>query len=140
MSAAHPSSAELIAEYNELPTSEDRLEWLVARTPLRPPLQDDELDDSLLVPECVSRLWFIAQQDGTLCSFRVRSDSKVVQGVSAFVCDLYNGLSARDILLNGSAPLVELKLEALLSFNRRRTVQRIWSMIQIYAQREDVAP
>ncbi len=124
---------DLIAEYDELSTAEDRLEWLVARTPLLAPLGDDELDDRLLVPECISRLWFLPTAENGRCHFRTRSDSAVVHSVAAFIGDLYSNRSAEDILNDGVAPLRGLKLEQLLSFNRRRTVERLWTMIHDFA-------
>ena len=123
----------LLSEFQSCSTSEERLEWLVSRQPNHPPLAQGDLNDELLVPECISRLWFRAEQQGGQYIFRVRSDSKVVQSIAAFICDLYSDLSSDEIITAGAAGLRALKLEELLSFNRRRTIERLWSMIHAAA-------
>ena len=123
----------LLSEFQSCSTSEERLEWLVARQPNHPPLAQDELKDELLVPECISRLWFRAEQHRGRYIFRVRSDSKVVQSIAAFICDLYSDRSPDEILTTGAAGLRALKLEELLSLNRRRTIERLWTMIHAAA-------
>ena len=123
------SAQELLSEFQTLPTSEERLEWLVSRQPNHAPLAPEELRDDLLVPECISKLWFRAEQREGVYIFRVHSESKVVQSVAAFICDLYSDLSAEEIVAAGITGLRALKLEELLSFNRRRTIERVWTKI-----------
>lgn len=120
---------ELIGDFQTLSTAEERLEWIVERQTNHPCLTPDELRDELLVPECISRLWFLAERQEERCVFRVRSDSKVVQAVAAFICDLYSDRTPAEIIDMGANGLRALKLEELLSFNRRRTIERLWTMI-----------
>ena len=124
----------LSAEYLSLSGAEERLEWLMERTPEQPFLSMEERRDDVKVPGCLSGLWIIGRVDQGRCVYRAASDSSMVAGVAAFVCDLYSGKTPQEILALGAEPATALKIENLLSMTRKRAVASVVSYILSFAR------
>lgn len=117
-----PVHQELINELLSLNTAEDRLSWLMERTPLHSSLTTEDRIDARKVPGCLSGLWLKAETRDNRCFFSAFSESDLVHGVVSYLCDLYSTRSPIEILELGSSLAVSLKLEGLLSTTRRRAV------------------
>ena len=123
----------LLADWNSLSTAEQRLEWLVER-PTDSIISEANISDELLIRECVSKLWLEASILDGRCQFRCRSQSQVVQGVVAFLCDFYNGLTAREIIELDKKSITTLGIEALLGITRKMAVARVVNRIEEFAK------
>jgi cysteine desulfuration protein SufE len=113
----------LRADYALLECAEDKLSWLMERCPLH-----GEVDPLLCTPErrvagCLSGLWLDSEIVSDRLLFRAKSESSLVQGVVSFLCDLYSGRSAEEILRMGRSMSDELQLERLLTLTRRRAIE-----------------
>ncbi len=113
---------ELMEELLALETPEDRLSWLMERTPLHAPLPPDERDPSRKVPGCLSGLWLKGEVREGLCYFSAFSESDLVHGVTSFVCDLYSARTPTVIIAVGDSLIQEVKLDGLLSTTRKRAL------------------
>jgi sulfur transfer protein SufE len=55
--------------------------------------------------------------------YQAKSESALVQGVVSFLCDLYNGRTAEEVIAAGRSLADELQLQGLLTITRRRAVE-----------------
>jgi sulfur transfer protein SufE len=131
---------DLVDELLALPTPEDRLSWLMERTPLHPPLSDDDLVPSRKVPGCLSGLWLKAENSAGLCCFSAHSESGLVNGMASFVCDLYSSRTAEEIRALGGSLVDNLGLDGLLSMTRKRALSSTLAFIAHYAAQRECLP
>lgn len=113
---------ELIEEYRSLDTAEDRLAWLMERPSAHTDLSAEDMTSEKRVPGCLSGLWLKGSIEGGMCSFHARSESPMVQGVVAFLCELLSGIQTCEVLALTTPISGELNLEGLLSTTRKRAV------------------
>lgn len=124
-----PQLAALIEEYLALESAEDKLTWLMERTPMHSPVPPAERTPERRIPGCLSGLWLDAQMEVENCFFSCASESEVVQGIGSLLCDLYSNRPMSEILQIGPAFAAELKLDGLLTSTRRRAVSSIIGFI-----------
>lgn len=124
-----PRYAALVEEYLALESAEDKLTWLMERTPMHDPVPVGDRTPERRVPGCLSGLWLGAQMRAESYRFSCTSESEVVQGIGSFLCDLYSERSAAEIQRIGPAFATELKLDGLLTLTRRRAVSSIVGFI-----------
>ena len=118
-----------------LETSEDRLSWLMERTPLHAKIPASNLDPARKVPGCLSGLWLAGEVRDGLCFFAAHSDSQLVHGVTSFVCDLYSSRSPQEIVQLGARLADLLRLNGLLSMTRKRALSSTIAFITSNAAR-----
>lgn len=126
---------ELLGEYRELASAEDRITWLVERTPLHDAISDTEATPEKRVPGCASGLWLEVSYDGSVCFFKARSDSAVIQGIASYLCDLHSKMEASTLLNIDDQLVASLGLERLLSATRRRAIAVLVNFIQTSARK-----
>mgnify|MGYP000331839483 CR=1 FL=1 len=122
----------LIEEFNGYPTAEEKLEWIVTRKADAGVLPDAYCIESARIQGCLSQLWLRGSIESDSCLFQCRSDSNVVQGIMAFICDLYCGLTPEEVLTLGK---VNIGIETMISINRRQSVAAVFNYIQMFAQK-----
>lgn len=125
-----PSHRELVDELLALDTAEDRLSWLMERPPLHKPIPQDDRVEEKKVPGCLSGLWLHAEMVESTCFFSAYSDSDLVHGVVSFLCDLYSDRDCSEVLEVGDLLARSLRIEGLLSTNRKRAVSSALSFFQ----------
>jgi cysteine desulfuration protein SufE len=130
-----PYHRELAEELLALTSPEERLSWLMERTPLHAPIPESELSPACKVPGCLSGLWLTASVTDGLCYFAAHSDSQLVRGVTSFICDLYSSRSAEEIMRLGNSLSDMLKLDGLLSMTRKRALSSTVAFITNSAAR-----
>ncbi len=128
-----PSQQRIVSELLTIATAEEKLEFLIDRTPLLPPLSKEEIAASDKVPGCPSGLWLLGKASDEGCVFRAHSDSTVVAGVAGILCDLYSARSAQEIVSLPDAFVRQLGIEQLLSMNRRQAVRHIVEFVRSFA-------
>lgn len=128
----------LVEEYYALLSAEDRLTWLMERSPLHSPVRPEARLPERKVPGCLSGLWLDGGIEARGCQFRAFSESDMVQGIVSFICDLYSARPPEEVLEIGSQITEGLGLERLLSTTRRRAVSSTLSYI-LHTAREAVS-
>ncbi len=114
--------------------AQDRLAALVARGRQQRPLPADWKRDEFLVPGCASRLWLVPEAAGGLCFFRCDSDSAVVKGLAALLCEYFNGHGPADILADDADLLAMLNVSGQLPQNRRDGLGRLVERMRQFAR------
>lgn len=129
----------LLSTYRALPTGEQRLEWLIERTPEHGRLPVEDAAEQYRIRECVSPLWLRPARAEGRCYFTCRGSSRVVEGVASFICDLLSGLTPEEVLEAVPEAVSPLRLDQLLSVSRRMAVERVVRTIEQFARSELVS-
>ena len=120
----------LIADFQSLPTAEDRLNWLLERAPEKRHLDTDERRSCDLVRGCLSRLWLRSFILNGRFHFRCKAESAVLEGVVSFLCDIWSDSSVEELQ---AADPAFLGISSLLSPNRRHAVMRSLDFMKGFA-------
>jgi len=108
---------QLIARLAIIEDPQERLAALMSRAKKWPvPAQ---MDDSLLVPGCQSRVWLQCAVEESVCRFRMECDAPMVKGLVALMCELYDGAPAAEVAA------VEPEWVEKLGFHRMITPTRL---------------
>ena len=135
-----PAQQRVVNELLALDTPEEKLEFLLERIRLFAPLRNEEIAECDKVPGCLSGLWLVGSVTDGNCVFRAHSDSSVVAGVAGLLCDLYSARSAEEIVALPESFSSQLRIEQLLSMNRRQAVRRIVEFMRTFAVRAVSTP
>jgi cysteine desulfuration protein SufE len=120
----------LLDDYYALDTAEERLEWICERVPRIRLLEPDQCTPELRVPNCLSGVWIRRDEgsDGRV-HFTCRADSPVVGGIAALLCDLFSDQRPEDLSTFLDDVVRPLRLDALLTTNRKRAVETLCATI-----------
>jgi cysteine desulfuration protein SufE len=83
---------------------------------------------------CLSNLWLRAEFRNGACHFESDSDSAIIKGLAAIICDLFSGEVPAEILRTDLAPLREAGLWQQLTPNRRTGLARMVDQIHEFAR------
>jgi cysteine desulfuration protein SufE len=125
----------VIDDHAVLPDAQERLAALVDRARRIPPLPPAERTDVNRVRGCVSIVWLLGETRGEHCFFRSDAESPLVRGLVAFLCDFFNGATARDIAEFEPDPLEALGVMRDLSPTRRNGLAAARRAIRDFARR-----
>lgn len=126
---------DLAEELLAISSPEERLEWLMERSPIIATIPTTDRNTASKIEGCLSGLWLKATLTAELLTFSCASDSHLVQGIVSFVCDIYSTRSPSEVLQLGDKPIVELKLDGLLSTTRKRALWSSYEFITSTARR-----
>lgn len=115
-----------IDDWGVIPDSYERLSALMDEAGSEPEFEPAlRLDDSL-VAGCQARVWLLGGvgEDG-LCHFRADSDAPMVRALAVFLCRLYSGHPAAEVIAVEPEILDRLGLTGHLTPTRRRGLQFI---------------
>lgn len=132
----HEIHQALLGDYKSLDSDEERLEWLMERPPLHADVPAEFTTPERRVPGCLSGLWLRGVVQDGVCHYSAKSDSAMVQGIASFICDLYSGLSPREVRQVGDSLVHVLGLERLLTATRKRAVSSVIAFIMHTAEPE----
>ena len=124
---------QLIARYGLIEDFHERLALLVERVRTLAPLPESERCDRNRVQGCASRVWLVAELAGDVCRFKIDADSTLVRGLTALICELYDGASPAAICAHEPTLLEALHLTDHLSPTRRHGLQRVSGAIHNFA-------
>lgn len=133
MSIANRQQA-LIDDYAIIENHHERLGAVVDAARERPRFSEDERTDDRLVSGCQSRVWLIAEYDGTTCRFRSDCDSPMVAGLVALQLAPYDGAAPADILATPPHVLEELGLLRDLTPTRRNGLAAVHARVEAFAR------
>ena len=115
-----------IEDWGIIPDSYERLSALMAEAGSEPAFGDDLKREEWLVPGCQARVWLLGGvgEDG-LCRFRADSDAPMVRALAVFLCRLYSGHPAAEVIEVEPEILDRLGLSGHLTPTRRRGLEFI---------------
>jgi cysteine desulfuration protein SufE len=134
MTVAERESA-LIADFEILPSWQERLEELLRRDRKRPGLTPAERNDAQRVPGCVSRVWLVAEREGDRCLFRSDAEAPAVRALVGTLCGFYDGAPAAEVAAHEPTFLAALELERHLTGTRRDALTKAREAIRAVALR-----
>ena len=124
---------QLIAKYRIIEDAHERLAAITARGRKWPAPGSDERTDANRVQGCVSPVWLVGAMEEGRCRFRVAAESALVLGLSALLCELYDGETAAEIVAVEPELMHELGLERQLSPTRLNGLANVRRTIREFA-------
>ena len=124
--------AALRDEFGFFEDPRDTFEYIIAKTKDKPHLPGGLKKEEYLVKGCVSSLWLVPAYDAAtgVCNFKSDADSII----ASLVCELYSGLSPKEVLELDPAIFDELKIGTQLSPNRRNGLGQLCAKIAEFAK------
>lgn len=128
--------AALRDEFGFFEDPRDTFEYIIAKTKDKPHLPGDLKKEEYLVKGCVSSLWLVPAYDAAtgVCNFKSDADSIITRGIASLVCELYSGLSPKEVLELDPSIFDELKIGTQLSPNRRNGLGQLCAKIAEFAR------
>ena len=127
------TQARLVADYQALPTWEERYQKIIALGRALPSLAEEFRTEENKVRGCSSTVWLHATNDGERIVFHADSDAAIPKGLAALLVQVYSGHTAKEIL--GAPPefIEELGLNQNLSPNRANGLTAMVKQLMAYA-------
>ena len=116
-----------------LKDARERLAYVVECGRQQPPLEAALKAESTRVEGCLAQLWLVASFANGKCYFRTDSESAVMKGVAALLCDFYSDQSPAEIVETDPTFLKQSGITQHLTPNRRNGLTRIWETIREFA-------
>lgn len=126
--------AALIEEITLIPDAYERLGHIVELGKNAKGLPEDLRIDSFKIEGCMSQLWVVPEHKNGLCYYKSESDSAIVKGIAALLCDFYSEAKPEEIAATDAEFLGEVGITQHLSPNRRNGLSRIVESIQRFAK------
>ena len=123
----------LVARLADLRDARERLAYVVECGRQQRPLEGELKVDSARVEGCLAQLWLVASFENGKCHFRTDSESAVMKGVAALLCDFYSDQSPVEIVETDPTFLKQSGITQHLTPNRRNGLARIWETIREFA-------
>jgi cysteine desulfuration protein SufE len=130
--------ARLIEQLTGMKNSQERFAYVVRRGREYPPLSPAEKNDSTLIKSCLAKAWFVAEFVDGRCRFRADSESAIVKGIAAILCDFYNDSTPEEVLSVDATFLEKAGIDQHLTPNRRNSLAHIWEKLQAFAREHQV--
>jgi cysteine desulfuration protein SufE len=127
--------AALIADFEILPSWQERLEELMRRDRKRPGLPLADRIDAHRVPGCVSRIWLVAERAGERCRFRSDAEAPAVRALVGTLCSIFDDALASEVAAHEPTFLAALELERHLTGTRRDALTKARDAIRAFANR-----
>ncbi len=125
--------AALHAQLGRIRNRQERFAHIIACGRQQPPLESALKRDYLMVEGCLSKLWFVPTCRDGRCFFRADSDSAIVKGIAALICEFYSGSTPEEILAHNVSFLAEVGITQHLTPNRRNGLGRLAQKIRAFA-------
>lgn len=128
------SLEDLVEEFQDLETPEERIQYLIELGDSMPELDSRYCNEEYRVVGCQSMVWFVPHWDGEHLSFEASSDAPMVRGLAAILVAAYSGKSPRDILEFPIESIFEgLHLKSFLSPLRSNGLNSMIKRVREYA-------
>lgn len=109
---------QLVSRFQIIEDSHERLAAIMAAGRKWAAAHEAERAESNRVQGCASRVWLEGSVEAGGCRFRIAADSPLVLGLSALLCELYDGAIPAEICAFEPSLWEELALDRQLSPTR----------------------
>ncbi|HYR58940.1 MAG TPA: SufE family protein [Chthoniobacteraceae bacterium] len=124
---------QLIAKYRIIEDPHERLAAITARGRKWPAPRADERTEANRVHGCVSPVWLVSAIEDARCRFRIAAESALVQGLTALLCELYDGEPPAEVAAVEPELMHGLGLERQLSPTRLNGLANVRRAIREFA-------
>jgi cysteine desulfuration protein SufE len=133
MSILSKRIAQLQEELAVMEEPSDRFEYFVERAQSAPTLAAEFCIDSFKVPGCISQLWIVPSVNDDHCFFLCDGDAVIPKGIALVLLDLFQGVSANEIVAFDKSKLNDLGIAEILTPNRRNALSSVFSAVYNFA-------
>ena len=110
----------------------DRLNELIVWSAKLPEGTPELFQRENLIEGCQSKVWVTADIKNGLAEIHAYSDTRIIRGILAILCEVFNGQPVNDLPPQGGDLLEQLKLEYLFSETRKNGIrsicEKIWDL------------
>lgn len=124
---------DLVRQFAELPTWEDRYARLMSLGKLLAPYPDEHRTETYKVKGCQSQVWLHPSIEGGKVHFDADSDATISKGIIALLLHVYNDRTPEEILQTKPEFIDRIGLAQALSPNRANGLASMLKQIQLYA-------
>ena len=124
---------EIVKEFSELATWEDRYAKLIAIGRALPPLPDEKKLEEYKVKGCQSQVWMHAMLNDGRVLFEADSDALLVKGLVALLLRFYSNAPPAEIIETPPDFVREIGLESKLSPSRANGLLSMIKQMKFYA-------
>jgi cysteine desulfuration protein SufE len=124
----------LAADLARFKNPQDRLAHVIQLARKSPGLPEASKRPDQKLEGCLSNLWLTCEFRDGLCYFSSDSDSAIVKGLAAIMCDLFSAAAPEEILRADLTPLRAAGLWQQLTPNRRTGLSRLVDRIHDFAR------
>jgi cysteine desulfuration protein SufE len=129
-----PIQIELIREFSELSSWEEKYQRIIDLGKALPPLAAEFQIDDLKVKGCQSQVWLHARLDeNRKVQFQADSDALIVKGLVAILLKVYSGRTAKEILEIEPHFIADLGFASHLSPSRANGLVAMVRQMKYYA-------
>ncbi|MCC7405394.1 MAG: SufE family protein [Bdellovibrionales bacterium] len=134
MSRVDDRQRQLIEEFAQIKTWEDRYKRVIAIGKELPSLPDEKKLEDYKVKGCQSQVWLLARLDEqNHIIFEADSDAMIVRGLVALLVKVYSGATPEEILNSAPTFIKEIGFEANLSPSRANGLLSMIRQMMYYA-------
>lgn len=127
---------ELLSALEVLPTSEDKLSWLVERGGRVPGVQPEEKIPAHMIEGCQSPVWVVGEVSVDQRMFwRIETPSAMVRGLLGVLWELFEGITVEEIARTEIDFWSPSGLEKILSPTRRQGLAAVQKHMQTLAKK-----
>ena len=123
----------LLTELARIKDPQERIAHAVECGRRHPPLDDASKTEDNRVEGCLAQLWLKATFVEGKCHFQTDSDSAIMKGIAALLCEFYSGHTPEEIVAIEPSFLGQVGITQHLTPNRRNGLSRLWEKIRDYA-------
>jgi cysteine desulfuration protein SufE len=123
----------LLATLSQIKDAQERFAYVVERGRSQPLLEESLRTDEFRVEGCLAKLWIVPECKNGKCYFRTDSDSAIMKGVAAVLCEFYSGQTPEEIVSIDPSFLSQVGITQHLTPNRRNGLARVWERIRAFA-------
>lgn len=134
MESAQQRQAEIVNEFSQIKSWEDRYKKIIAMGKDLPAQEESFYDDKFLVKGCQSRVWLHAELNNGRVILKADSDAMIVKGLVSILLKVYSGLTPKEILTTPPNFIEELGFKNYLSPSRANGFLSMIKQIMLYAQ------
>jgi cysteine desulfuration protein SufE len=123
----------LLADLARINDPQERIAYAVECGRRQPPFDDSSKTEDNQVEGCLAQLWLAASFVDGKCQFRTDSDSAIMKGIAALLCEFYSGHTPEEIVAIEPSFLAQVGITQHLTPNRRNGLSRLWEKMRDYA-------
>ncbi|MEI6728727.1 MAG: SufE family protein [bacterium] len=129
----NPQQQEIINEFKDLASWEDKYEKIIMLGKSLPELPSKYKKEENKVSGCTSRVWLVAEQKDGKLFFESDSDSMMVKGLVSLLLKLYSGKTFDQIIQIQADFIDQIGLKGHLSPTRNNGLLAVLKQIKAYA-------
>lgn len=125
--------AAVLAKLSAIKNSQERFAHVIGEGRQAAPLEPPFKTEAFRVEGCLAKLWFVPKFRDGKCYFQTDSDSAIVKGIAAILCQFYSGQTPQEIIAHDPSFFEQVGITQHLTPNRRSSLSKIWEKIRGFA-------